>query len=163
MCKYDGKTKQECIDIALDSELKTMRLLEEMYPKRQFQSRHYDKECFLKGDISDNKDEFWEVKDDSRICETDNVFLEDVSAEGYPGWLHYCQAKYLCVIDQTKEMLYILDFPRIQKKYRLLAKRVPSKGGYGYVIPLETLRKKRLLLSENSYYLDEWGEPWLMI
>lgn len=163
MNNYTGRIEEDA-EAALDAELKTMHLLELLHSDKEFVSRHYDKECWHKGDIEDSEGIFWEVKDCRTIHRTGNVFLEDVDQYGNPGWLHRCTAKYLCVLDQIDGYLYILDFAEIRLKYRkYLRKRVASKGGYGYVISLKELRKNRVVLSQEMYFLDPDGVPDLMI
>lgn len=96
-----------------------------------------------------------EVKWDSRIAKTKNLFIEtcsniDTKAD---GWYLFCQAQYLCYGDSRNETFYIFDFKKLKAhieahKTEYQVKKAPDysrqgqllKWSEGYIVPLESLQ-----------------------
>lgn len=69
-----------------------------------------------------------EVKTDNGISRYGNLYFEDSSSRGM-GWLHYCQAQYICFYDAPSRHAYVIDF---SKAKALLPIQGHFKSHYDY-------------------------------
>ena len=83
-----------------------------------------------------------EVKWDSRISATGNMFieLENPRSKGGRGWFSFCEADLLAYGDATNRIFYfirIADLRQFIEDNKLnLQCRTTGDGSYGYLIPL---------------------------
>lgn len=123
-----------------------------------------DKDFYYIGDIKViNKDSgnerFIEVKNDSRIAATKNVFCEDeyfnkYDGEFYNGNMRNNGTWLYCVVSEQERKIYTFDYKELQKIYKKGEfKRVvhETQDTYGYTLPLSTLRVKGILLETVNY------------
>lgn len=83
----------------------------------------------------------FEVKWDSRINKTGNLFLETYS-NGGKGWFEYCEADYLVYGDACARRFYI--FPLLELRERVASKRFEvafcGNESCGYLVGLESVK-----------------------
>lgn len=121
-------------------------------------------EYYHKGDIkaidSSGKEFYLEVKDDSRIADTQRILCEeevyyknsDYTAIGNM----YSDYEYYCIVSKQDRKIYILDFDVLKKIYRKYAvdfKKINHKSQYSWCYLLEMCRAKQLgaLMYKLSY------------
>lgn len=81
-----------------------------------------------------------EVKWDSRISKTGNLFLETYS-NGGRGWFEYCEADYLAYGDAASRCFYIL--PLLELRELVASKRFElafTADSCGYLVSLEAVK-----------------------
>ena len=86
-----------------------------------------------------------EVKSDYKSQETGNFFVEYLNwnnkSHNYDGWYKYCQADFICFVQQEYHKAYIVLFDElvndIEKKnsYR----RARSNNSWGFLVPVENI------------------------
>lgn len=95
-----------------------------------------------------------EVKNDIKSNYTGNVFAEDINynnkSRNYKGWLHYCEANYICFVQEQLGLAHIVAFDEL---CRNIWSGYYRQGGNdetrGFLIPIEKLKKYK------SYYCFE--------
>ena len=68
----------------------------------------------------------FEVKWDSRINQTGNLYLELLSAysEGGLGWFEFCKADYIAYGDAVTSTFYIIPLLELKQRVQHLPKRI---------------------------------------
>lgn len=72
----------------------------------------------------------FEVKWDSRISATGNLYLELTSAhsKGGQGWYNFCQADFLVYGDAVNQVFYIIPFAALKERVAQLPNRFARCG-----------------------------------
>lgn len=72
----------------------------------------------------------FEVKWDSRINKTGNLYLElsNVHSKGGKGWFNFCQADFLAYGDAQAKIFYVIDMQKLRDKAAKLPSRMTSCG-----------------------------------
>ena len=87
-----------------------------------------------------------EVKADSRIAETGNLFIEYLNprSKGGLGWFRFCQADLLYYADMVNKLFYIFDYRALKafveehnKELRTISTYDGSKG---FALPLSAVQ-----------------------
>lgn len=98
-----------------------------------------------------------EVKLDNSFDKTGNIFIEAYSDYGNyrsPGWIEYCEAKYICFYDTKTAKGMIIDLPLIKS---LLDRYAVKKHFYDFqddkerccfLFPIGTARRKNAIIYE---------------
>lgn len=85
----------------------------------------------------------FEVKWDSRINQTGNLYLETASAhsKGGKGWFNFCEADFLAYGDAVAGIFYIIPFAALKEKVAGLVCRSASCGNdsIGLLVSLEQI------------------------
>ncbi len=92
----------------------------------------------------------FEVKWDSKINSTNNLFIETISNKNTKrkGWFYYCEADYLLYGDSVNRAFYLIDFRKLkalveEKKDKFKVREAYDyfkdgiKVSEGYLVPLE--------------------------
>ena len=97
-----------------------------------------------------------EIKSDMRSNYTGNIFIEcynnnNVSRNG-KGWFFYCEADFLCFVQETKHVAHIVSREELIRKCNSGAYRTAnSPFSRGYIIPIQQLQQY------ESYYCLNLG------
>lgn len=72
----------------------------------------------------------FEVKWDSRINQTGNLFLEtyNIHSKGCQGWFNFCQADYLAYGDAKAHYFYIIPMEQLRERAKQLPSRMSNCG-----------------------------------
>lgn len=72
----------------------------------------------------------FEVKWDSRIAQTGNLYLEltNVNSKGGEGWFEFCQADYIAYGDAAKMQFYVISLDKLRQRAKELPQRVVNCG-----------------------------------
>lgn len=150
------------VDVAFEKEEIVIELLHLLKPDRKFYSEHNNENAYHLGDIISDKGKYYEVKDDGRIHDTGNVFVESVkrwrSGKVTDGWIKTEKPDYLCVLDEIGCNLYILNYEKLKeiyKQYRFVNTNMGDNITGGFCVPLTACRKRGVLVCETKYYYDE--------
>lgn len=120
------------------------------------------REYFHKGDIkavdSNGNEVMIEVKDDSRIAETNRVLCEEeifYKESGYfkKGNFHSNYEIY-CVVSQQKRKIYVMDFSILKQHYKSGEHKVIrhiDQDTYCYLCALAQIRKWGAMIAEVEY------------
>lgn len=114
--------------------------------------RHKDID-FLLINQEENQKCSLEVKSDRRIHQTGNFCIEESNDRKYEGlrdgWLHYCEADYVCFYDYESGEGYIVDWLAAKQLItKCELKRFWSSDGcysYAYLMPIGLAKKKNLI------------------
>ena len=96
-----------------------------------------------------NQETTLEVKLDNSFNKTDNLFIENYSIqynEKKLGWLHYCNANYICFYDTKYKNGIIVDFSIVKSlldKYaieKIFYDYQDDKERYCYLLPIVRVR-----------------------
>ena len=108
-----------------------------------------------------------EVKTDSRINQTNNLFFEvgfDRATGYYDGWFRKCEAEYILFYDSSAAKGYIIDFNKeiIQKNsnYRRWYNRSDSCWGDAYLLPLMKAEQLGLVAHTFELQKEETTDDW---
>ena len=86
----------------------------------------------------------FEVKWDSKINRTGNLYLEITSAhsKGGKGWYQFCQADYLVYGDAVAKVFYVIPFGELKERVKQLPVRWAQCGqdSTGYLVSLEQIK-----------------------
>ena len=97
-----------------------------------------------------------EVKNDIKSNSTGNVFIETYNRNnvkrGGDGWICYCEADYLCFVQEFWQQAHIVNREELIKqcwggKYR----KVSSPFSEGFIVPIGELKKL------NTYHCIQLG------
>ena len=86
-----------------------------------------------------------EVKADSRIADTGNLFIEYINprSKGGLGWYRFCQADLLYYADMINKCFYIFDFKQLKEYISAHNKELRSvstyDGSIGLALPLSAV------------------------
>ena len=87
----------------------------------------------------------FEVKWDSRINKTGNLYLEiaNINSKGGKGWFEFCQADYLAYGDASNGTFYIISLLELRDRVKKLQPRQINCGfdSVGYLVPLTDIIK----------------------
>ena len=72
----------------------------------------------------------FEVKWDSRIGQTGNLYLEltNIHSKGGKGWFSFCQADYLAYGDANAGFFYVIPMPELRERAQKLPSRMTNCG-----------------------------------
>lgn len=72
----------------------------------------------------------FEIKWDSRIGKTNNLYLEltNIHSKGGKGWFNFCQADYLAYGDSCNNCFYVVSLLELRERVRELPHRGTSCG-----------------------------------
>lgn len=85
-----------------------------------------------------------EVKSDYSSQYTGNFFIEyqndNNKKRNYKGWYYYCEAEYICFVQQENHKAYIVKFEELKQdikknKYR----SAPSSDTWGFLVPVSAV------------------------
>ena len=73
----------------------------------------------------------FEVKYDSRIHSTGNLYLEltNIHSRGGKGWFEFCEADYLVYGDAINNIFYVIPVQELREKVKMLPAR-SARCGY---------------------------------
>ena len=77
-----------------------------------------------------NNTKTFEVKWDSRINSTGNLYLEltNIHSKGGIGWYNFCEADYVAYGDALAQTFYVIPLLELKEKVKALPKRVARCG-----------------------------------
>lgn len=85
----------------------------------------------------------FEVKWDSRINKTGNLYLElvNIHSKGTKGWFNFCQADYLAYGDAVTQIFYVISLEELRERVKKLPKRTAQCGNdsIGQLISLKDI------------------------
>lgn len=85
----------------------------------------------------------FEVKWDSRINRTGNLYLEltSINSKGGKGWYQFCQADYLVYGDANAKVFYIIPMEQLRQRVKQISCRTACCGGEstGLLVPLTAI------------------------
>lgn len=72
----------------------------------------------------------FEVKYDTRISQTGNLYLElfNIHSKGGLGWFQFCQADFLAYGDATSKVFYIIPMEKLRERAQKLPQRMTNCG-----------------------------------
>ncbi|MBO5062889.1 MAG: hypothetical protein J6C08_00185 [Campylobacter sp.] len=152
------------LEAARDAEFLVLQLLMGATDAYDFFWVGDNREYFNKGDIkaidkSTGREIYIEVKDDSRIADTDNVLCEEeVDYFDYTarGNIHNDYDVYVVVSKQERK-IYVLDGKVLKANYKLGQYKYiqhRQQASNVYLLPLGILKRKGGLLATISYDLE---------
>jgi hypothetical protein len=87
----------------------------------------------------------FEVKWDTKIHKTANLFLEIVSkySAGMHGWYEFCEADFLVYGDAVNKIFYVFDMEILRAEVDKMPKELANCGSdsIGYLVPLRRLKE----------------------
>lgn len=87
----------------------------------------------------------FEVKWDTKIHKTANLFLEIVSkySAGMHGWYEFCEADFLIYGDAVNKIFYVFDMEVLRAEVDKMPKELANCGSdsIGYLVPLRRLKE----------------------
>lgn len=104
-----------------------------------------------------NRNASLEIKSDSKIHYTNNLFFEDGfdrKTGYYNGWLNYCEANYICFYDEIADLGYIVDFKQAKQILPSKARRKQWYNktddciGYAYLLSLDVAKEEGCIVYE---------------
>lgn len=92
----------------------------------------------------------FEVKYDTKINKTGNLFIEVINPRsmGNRGWYCFCEADCLSYIDAATSRIYIIemkDLKEVMKKKHNFRYIITMDGSEGYLVPLTAIDYKELI------------------
>lgn len=85
----------------------------------------------------------FEVKWDSRIAQTGNLYLEtdNVHSKGGRGWFEFCEADVLAYGDAVNKVFYMIDMKKLRKAIAKLPTRTARCGNdsVGFLVALKDI------------------------
>lgn len=120
------------------------------------------REYFHRGDIkavdSNGREIMIEVKDDSRIAETNRVLCEEEIFYKESGYFKkgnfYSDYEIYCVVSQERRKIYVMDFSILKKHYKSGEHKVIrhiDQDTYCYLCALAQVRKWGAMIAELDY------------
>ena len=86
----------------------------------------------------------FEVKWDSRIHKTGNLYLElsNVNSKGGVGWFNFCEADYIAYGDAARRKFYIIPLLELKERVEQLPRRYAQCGGdsIGLLVSLDSIK-----------------------
>lgn len=162
--KYNSGNVKEDAEIARASEEKAIRILELAFEgKAKFENLHDNPEYWHRGDvrmICGNHVCYGDVKDESRIYYTRNVFAESHKyfknnpSKREKGWMRSSQYDLVFILDDIEDNIYILDFYKLKEIYENYNQRVSYLSdcqSVGNCVPLRECRKHGVLKFHIKY------------
>lgn len=170
--KYNSGNVKGDAEIARAAEDKAIRILELAFDgKARFDNLHDDPEYWHRGDVrmtsSDGKYELYgDVKDESRIYKTRNVFAENYKYfhsnpnQKAKGWMRSSQYDLVFILDDIGDYIYVLDFRKLKsiyENYTLRKSKLSDCNAWGNCVPLRACRKHGVLRFEIKYKENKDG------
>lgn len=93
--------------------------------------QYWDKDIdFIVTSSTSGLERTFEIKWDSRICKTNNLYLEltNIHSKGGKGWFNFCQADYLAYGDSYNNCFYVVSLLELRERVRELPYRSTSCG-----------------------------------
>lgn len=152
------------VEIAKEAESIAKELMTQLIPDSNFIDVSNVSEYYHIGDfMNTNGGEFYDVKEDSCISRTHNVFVEDMkfwnSGKVSYGWMH-SEYDNLVILDTVGKHIYILDFKVLLELVdgcRHIRTYLGDNETTGYLVPLDRCRRYNALLYEAEYkYNPAW-------
>lgn len=148
---------QHNVEVAKTAEGIAKEILEK-HTKKTIVDVSRDPECYHKGDLLVGEKTYIDVKDDTLIHKTGNVFVETLkiwpSGAVTNGWVT-SQYNYLAIVSQPDQKFYLIDFKALKQCYKQIGRFVKANNGdnitQGYVCSLKKLRDKGVVKFETSY------------
>lgn len=86
---------------------------------------------FIVTSPTSNLTKTFEVKYDSRIHSTGNLYLEltNIHSRGGKGWFEFCEADYLVYGDAINNIFYVIPVQELREKVKMLPAR-SARCGY---------------------------------
>lgn len=85
----------------------------------------------------------FEVKYDSRINSTGNMYLEltNVNSKGGRGWYEFCEADFLAYGDARAQIFYIVPLADLKERVKKLAPRVArcAQDSTGLLVSIDSI------------------------
>lgn len=140
-----------------------LKTLSANYPEYKFIDVSENRKDRYKGDIlatdiATGKQFYFEVKNDSRIAETGNIFCEEesyiVNEDRYISGAMQNDNDYYCVVSEAQRQIYIFDFRILKQIYKSGSFRQVNRSDqitYAYVLPIGTA-KRHEALKKILYY-----------
>lgn len=152
------------LEAARDAEILVLQLLAGATQEYSFEYVGENPAYYHFGDIKaihkdTQKEIFIEVKDDSRIADTDNILCEDrVDYSDYSaiGNIHSGYDVYVVVSKQERK-IYVLDGKVLKANYKLGQYKYiqhSEQATAAYLLPLVIMKRKGGLLATISYDLE---------
>lgn len=103
-----------------------------------------------------------EIKSDSRIGKTGNIFLEvgmSRSTGFYEGWFNKCESDYMCIYDTVNSIAYMLDWDKTKKYAKSNGRNISfwnytdNCQGYGILLSLDKAKENGLI--EHVYNTED--------
>ena len=149
---------------ARDAEILVLQLLTGATDAYTFEWVGDNRDYFHKGDIkavnkSTGKEIYIEVKDDSRIADTDNILCEDaVDYDDYTvrGNI-YNEFDVYVVVSKQERKIYVLDGRVLKANYKLGQYKYiqhRQQATEAYLLPLVVMKRRGGLLATISYDLE---------
>lgn len=86
----------------------------------------------------------FEVKYDSRLNKTGNLYLElvNIHSQGGKGWFEFCQADYVAYGDAITNTFYIIPLLELREKVKKMPKQIAQCGNdsIGQLVALSSLK-----------------------
>ena len=85
---------------------------------------------FIVTSPTSNLTKTFEVKYDSRIYSTNNLYLEltNIHSRGGKGWFEFCEADYLVYGDAVNNIFYVIPVQELREKIKMLPTRTAHCG-----------------------------------
>lgn len=137
-------------------------ILSSLAPGYTFEDVSNDSKYYHKGDLKavdgNGKEIMIEVKDDSRIHQTQNILCEEENYFLEAGYFQkgnfYSDYEIYCVLSQENRKLYVFDFSvlkSIYKRGQFMEIKHPQNICYCYLLPIATAKKCGGLIREIDY------------
>lgn len=92
----------------------------------------------------------FEVKWDSRINSTGNLYLEltSVNSRGGKGWFNFCEADFLAYGDAQAQRFYIIPMAELRERIKGLPRRIAACGSdsTGLLVSIKDIQDIIMLL-----------------
>lgn len=97
-----------------------------------------------------------EVKNDIKSNYTGNVFVEERNynnkSRNYKGWLYYCEANYICFVQEQLGVAHIVSFDELCRNiWKGWYRQGSNDEATGFLVPVKKLKQYK------SYYRLEVG------
>lgn len=121
---------------------------------------YYYKGDIIATDLKTGAEYYIEVKDDSRIADTQNILCEEenyLKEDGrfISGGMYNNFTNIYCVVSKTERKIYILDFKELQRIYRKYGEfkviRHSQQDTYCYLLSLARAKQFGALITVINY------------
>lgn len=107
-------------------------------------SAYWDKDIdFIVTNPATNQARTFEVKNDTRIAYTGNLYLEltNVHSKDGLGWFKFSQADFLAYCDAHNKVIYIMSMEELRAKIKEVPRRIAYCGtdSSGYLVNFQDL------------------------
>ena len=137
-------------------------VFENLTSEYSFELVNLERQYFHKGDIKaigkDGRVRFLEVKNDTRIADTQNVLCEEEvyfkKHDCYQDGFMYNDYEIFCIVSQSERKIYVIDFEILKKIYRKGEFKTihhPEQYSDCYLVPLSLIKKCGGLIAAIDY------------